>query len=88
MINKIEWGESRDGYGDADTEYYSACGYDDMILAQKESAKGTALECWRAYKHLKNLKKKNYSNEQVDTEYKQMLMYLRLNHSLFHDIRL
>ena len=88
MVNSIKWGESSDGYGDADTEYYSACGYDDMILAQKENAKGVAIECWRAYKHLKNLNKKNYSNEQVSYEYKQLLIYLRLNHNLFHDLYL
>ena len=64
MINSIEWAESCDGYGDADTEYYSACGYDDMISAQKEGAKGTALECWRALKELKNslFDKKKYGN--------------------------
>ena len=92
MINRIEWAESCDGYGDADTEYYSACGYDDMILAQKEGAKGTALECWRALKELKDslFDKKKYGNsdDELTAEYRQMLIYLRMNFGMFLNIRL
>jgi len=92
MINRIEWAESCDGYGDADTEYYSACGYDDMIEAQKEGAKGTALECWRALKELKdslsNKKKYGNSEDELTAEYRQMLIYLRMNFGMFLKIRL
>ena len=92
FYGKIEWAESCDGYGDADTEYYSACGYDDMIGAQKEGAKGTALECWRALKELKDslFDKKKYGNseDELTAEYRQMLIYLRMNFGMFLNIRL
>lgn len=46
-IANWNYAESRCGYGDYDTEYYSACGYDDYIGEKKEYSRSLALEIWR-----------------------------------------
>lgn len=46
-MQRWHYAESNSGYGAYDTEYYSACGYDDYVGELKSYARSVALEIWR-----------------------------------------
>ena len=75
IIGNLEFSLSRDGYGRADTEQYSACGYDDGIGYQKEYAIVSAVENWRAFRELAFPNKKKYNDIRKDE--RQCFMFLR-----------
>lgn len=83
IISNLEYSRSRDGYGDHDTEYYSACGWDDYVGEQKEQANSYAVGVWKAYKKLYLPHKKNYDDNAK--ELIQCLFFLRCNLGLFTD---
>jgi hypothetical protein len=86
IISNLEYSRSRDGYGDHDTEYYSACGWDDYVGEQKEQANSYAVGVWKAYKKLYLPHKKNYDDN--TKELIQCLFFLRCNLGLFTKGRL
>jgi len=53
--NRLEYSYS-DWHNPLDTEYYSACGYDDMQGERRDAARSEAVEYFRAWKALKGEK--------------------------------
>ena len=75
MVGALEFSSNSVGYGRADTESYSACGYDDGVSYQKEYAGVRAVEDWRAYRELAFPNKKKYND--IGKDEKQCFMFLR-----------